>query len=90
MAMRYKNVVGKIIKDMRKEKLTRNYASKNRYIPQYIYEKLKKKKVCDKCEEHRVDLQIHHKIPVSQGGTNTEENLQVLCNYCHDKAHGRI
>lgn len=35
------------------------------------------------------DLQVHHVRPVSQGGTNSLENLQVLCRSCHNKIHGQ-
>ncbi|WP_458085845.1 HNH endonuclease [Streptomyces malaysiensis] len=29
------------------------------------------------------DIQIDHVIPLSQGGTDTPENLQLLCWACH-------
>lgn len=42
--------------------------------------------MCVRCES-RQDLQIHHILPVSQGGTATERNLVTLCSECHDAAH---
>ena len=43
------------------------------------------------CEEEgcgsEVDLQIHHEVPLGQGGTNKRENLKVLCGTCHRKKH---
>lgn len=28
---------------------------------------------------------VDHKTPLSQGGTNAEENLQALCHSCHSR-----
>jgi hypothetical protein len=33
------------------------------------------------------DLEIHHIIPVSEGGTNDDGNLICLCEKCHLEAH---
>jgi len=33
------------------------------------------------------DLQIHHTIPLSQGGPDHVDNLEALCHACHTKAH---
>lgn len=35
------------------------------------------------------DLEIHHILPISEGGTNKTENLELLCQKCHDMKHGR-
>ena len=32
-------------------------------------------------------LELHHKMHHAKGGENTKENLQTLCNVCHDKVH---
>lgn len=43
---------------------------------------------CDICG--RMDnLTAHHKIPVSEGGNNSPDNIAVLCTTCHDLTHGR-
>jgi len=46
---------------------------------------------CQKCGKDIIGKGLkpryHHKKPVSQGGTNTERNIAVLCNDCHDKVH---
>lgn len=34
-----------------------------------------------------VDLSVHHKVPISEGGTDDLENLQVLCYNHHNKKH---
>lgn len=31
--------------------------------------------------------EVHHKVPLSEGGTNATENLQALCKSCHSKIH---
>lgn len=33
------------------------------------------------------DLEVHHILPISQGGTNDDENLATLCERCHEAAH---
>ena len=56
---------------------------------------------CQKCGEvHRVvnengiplpttdgELDLHHKIPVSKGGTDSPDNLITLCRTCHKEWH---
>jgi len=39
-----------------------------------------------RCNQDRW-LDIHHIIPVSQGGTNQPENLTLLCSFHHDLVH---
>ena len=34
--------------------------------------------------------EVHHKIPISQGGTHAKENLMSLCRSCHTKIHHEI
>lgn len=41
------------------------------------------------CDE-RYSLEVHHIIRRSEGGSNKENNLIVLCNNCHDKAWGGL
>lgn len=33
------------------------------------------------------NLTVHHKKPLSQGGTNESNNLEVICLKCHKKHH---
>ena len=42
---------------------------------------------CALCDSPR-QLQIHHVMPRSQGGSNSPHNLITLCMYCHNTAHG--
>jgi hypothetical protein len=41
-------------------------------------------KKCGKCGSTE-NLELHHMIPMSLGGTNDENNLIWLCNKCHKK-----
>ncbi|MDB7815549.1 HNH endonuclease [Intestinimonas butyriciproducens] len=38
-------------------------------------------------EDPRKMLELHHKKHHADGGDNTEENLETLCNVCHDIEH---
>lgn len=43
---------------------------------------------CEKCES-RPGVALHHRVFRSQGGGDTRENLAwLLCQPCHDEAHG--
>lgn len=44
-------------------------------------------RVCVNCGETE-DIEMHHIVPLSKGGTNNEGNLVWLCTECHYKAHG--
>ena len=36
------------------------------------------------------NLEYDHVIPVSKGGSNTERNVQLLCEHCNRKKHAKI
>lgn len=47
---------------------------------------------CQHCGVHeayyrKVDLHVHHILPVKDGGGNGLENLITLCKTCHDQVH---
>lgn len=42
---------------------------------------------CLRCGD-RDSLEVHHIIPVSDGGEKEDDNLATLCESCHKKAHG--
>ena len=46
-------------------------------------------KVCKNCGTTK-DLTLDHIIPVSKGGENTLDNLQVLCRSCNSKKNNKI
>jgi len=44
------------------------------------------RETCNRCWESK-EVQIHHIIPISQGGDNSEDNLILLCLRCHSQVH---
>lgn len=46
---------------------------------------------CVNCEKigGRGTLEVHHIVPVGQGGTHSKSNLVPLCSRCHSAAHGK-
>jgi len=58
-----------------------------KHIPQKIKNNLLVKAMhrCCLCPQHEDITEIHHIIPISEKGPNTEENLMVVCPNCHAK-----
>jgi 5-methylcytosine-specific restriction endonuclease McrA len=46
-------------------------------------------KICKKCKAVK-NLTLDHIIPVSKGGKNSLENLQVLCKSCNSKKSNKL
>lgn len=44
---------------------------------------------CTYCKSEE-KLHLHHIIPLSRGGANRIENLEVVCHVCHRKLHKQI
>ena len=42
---------------------------------------------CQDCHRTNVRLDVHHRRPLSEGGTNRRTNLVTLCRRCHTKRH---
>lgn len=42
---------------------------------------------CQICEVRNISLQVHHKEPLSKGGSNALSNLVTLCKKCHEAQH---
>ena len=46
---------------------------------------------CEECFKKGILVpvdEVHHKIPLAEGGTHDESNLVSLCKTCHAKIHG--
>lgn len=44
--------------------------------------------LCEEClKEHRYTkaTEVHHRLPLSHGGTHEERNLEALCHECHSR-----
>lgn len=48
---------------------------------------LKSKGICAVCGIFRAS-EVHHIVPLCDGGENKEENLVALCDFCHDCVPG--
>ena len=46
-----------------------------------------KKNKCKLCNKESDNLEVHHIIPKSRGGTNDKNNLIKICSKCHGLAH---
>ena len=45
---------------------------------------------CERCFERGILVEteeIHHKLPLSEGGTHDRSNLIALCKSCHSREH---
>jgi len=48
--------------------------------------------LCQRCKEHSKITpaqEVHHIVPLSQGGTHEETNLMALCTSCHSEITAR-
>ncbi len=46
--------------------------------------------LCEECKRNgklTPSEEVHHIIPLSEGGTNKEQNLMALCKSCHSRIH---
>lgn len=71
-----------LIDNSSKTKLDNQNIDKNLY--NFVHEKYNYQ--CAKCGS-KESLQIHHILPLSEGGQNNIDNLILLCHSCHQKEH---
>lgn len=45
---------------------------------------------CELCGEGGLTLDIHHTLPLSEGGNNELSNLKLLCPNCHRRMHDEM
>ena len=46
--------------------------------------------LCERCQEQGKLIpteEVHHKVPLSEGGTHARDNLIALCKACHAQIH---
>ena len=78
------------------EKRLRDPDTKKRYGRSW--ERIRKQYVslhpfCEECYERGIITpveHVHHKIPLTEGGTNDFDNLESLCKSCHRAIHNRM
>jgi len=73
MKKRYRN---KLIERARRKKARWKYIKKTKQVR------------CEWCGTTE-NITIDHKLPKSQGGSNKQNNLRLLCRKCHNKRHKR-
>ena len=58
--------------------------SNNRYIPKSVRQRvlIRDSYRCVKCSSQK-DLQFDHNVAVANGGSNEEDNVQLLCKRCN-------
>ena len=58
--------------------------SNNRYIPKSVRQRvlIRDRYRCVKCSSQK-DLQFDHIVAVANGGSNEEDNVQLLCKRCN-------
>ena len=77
------------------DRYMRGYVHHKRYGSQWRKIRaryIRKEPLCEACKANgKIELAalVHHKKPLSDGGTNDEDNLMSLCVSCHEKIHRR-
>ena len=68
------------------EKIDESCSWASRYISEEVRKKIFEKydDQCAICKSTK-HLEVDHKLPISQGGGNSEDNLQILCRKCNRK-----
>jgi hypothetical protein len=66
----------------------------DRYEKSKVYTEARKRisdrpKICANCGSTE-EIEMHHIVPLSKGGSNREGNLVYLCFECHCKVHETI
>ena len=69
------------------QKVRARYAASHPYC-ELCYSRGIMTKFTDGKDDYGRSQEIHHIIPLVDGGTNDEKNLMSLCRSCHAKVHG--
>jgi hypothetical protein len=64
------------------QKYVRDWLQATGYSPEEIIG-------CARCgkQDYVINMELHHKVFRSQGGSDEPENLEPLCHDCHFKIH---
>lgn len=83
----------KKLMDQHYEHFTRGYKGSERYGSEWRKIRaryVRKHPLCEKClsEGRYVEVdEVHHILPLADGGTHDESNLISLCKSCHERIH---
>ena len=72
----------------RDPEVKRRYKSKQWRIARSIH--VKQFPYCEECYRNGVIVpvdEVHHIVPLSEGGTHEQSNLMSLCKSCHSRIH---
>lgn len=64
--------------------MANNLVNRDKYAAEHPF--------CELCFERGLAVpveEIHHKLPLSEGGTHDRSNLIALCKSCHSKIHAK-
>ena len=78
------------------EKYHRNRESKKKYTGNWT--KIRKQYLlshpwCEECLKDGIYTpaeHVHHRTPLSMGGTHHESNLESVCRKCHSRIHAKL
>ena len=79
------------VMNTRYNKYERPYTSSERYGSEWRKIRnrfIKEHPLCEEClKQDRLtpSKEVHHIVPLKNGGTNREDNLMALCKSCHSK-----
>ncbi|MCK0202563.1 HNH endonuclease, partial [Ornithobacterium rhinotracheale] len=90
---RKKQLDSEAIRELIQDGLLTNYPLKyeRKSIPSHVRENvwMRDKGQCVECGSHE-NLEFDHIIPISRGGANTIDNIQILCLKCNRKKGNKI
>ena len=87
---KHKKLMGKEYELYRRDKTTKKMYShgwnkiRKRYVASHPY--------CEECFKKGIIVpvdEVHHILPLAEGGSHDESNLISLCKTCHAKIHGK-
>jgi hypothetical protein len=75
----------------RKKRKDKSASEYSRYIPSEVKQQVWKRDggKCVNCGSKR-HLEYDHELPVSKGGSDTVNNIRILCKQCNRKKSGKI
>ncbi|MDR2808300.1 MAG: HNH endonuclease [Spirochaetaceae bacterium] len=75
----------------KQKKQKKKYVRRSRYIPSSVKQKVweRDRGKCVQCGS-QIDLEYDHDIPFSKGGSNSVDNVRLLCRKCNRSKSAKI